>query len=64
MYSSIDYVSLLAGGSTNLKIRHSNKYLYALDYLKIRKRSYSNKIIILIIIITVHTSCCLGTIPD
>ena len=43
MYSCIDYVSVLAGGSTNLKIQHSNKYLYALDYLKIRKSIYKNK---------------------
>jgi len=50
IYSCIDFVSVLAGRSTNLKIQHSDKYLSALDYLKIRKMDYNNIIIIIIII--------------
>jgi hypothetical protein len=65
MYSCIDYVSVLAGRSSNLKIQQSDKYLYALGYLKIRKRSYNNIIIIIIIIIIAgHTFCCLRTLPN
>jgi hypothetical protein len=64
MYSCMDYVSVLVGRITNLKIQHGDKYLYALDYLKIRKRDDNNKIIIIIIIIIIagHTFCFLGTI--
>jgi len=58
MYSCIYYVSVLDGISRSLKIQHSDKYLHALGYLKIRKRDY-NKIIIIIIIIIIegHTFC-------